>query len=217
MVAVPAWVWRFGPFVRGLIVGLAVAVVLALLALIGSNSPLAGVVALVVIWVIYSVIMARRTSKFWPGAKDLSGADRVAVARAARSGRDIGDLRLAPAVIEYSRGLRDANEHVLLARWLIVLLALVALGVAIADSIFSPPGEAVVSWLYFAFFPVELLWWPRIAARLIANAERAEESARQTLGRATGSAEARPRFEVGHRRLSAPRADVAHGGVSEPV
>jgi hypothetical protein len=55
MVAVPAWVWRFGIFVGGLIVGLAVAVVLALLALIGSNSPLAGVVALVVIWVIYSV------------------------------------------------------------------------------------------------------------------------------------------------------------------
>ena len=38
MVAVPAWVWRFGPFVRGLILGLAVAVVLALLALIGSHS-----------------------------------------------------------------------------------------------------------------------------------------------------------------------------------
>jgi hypothetical protein len=45
MVAVPGWIWRFGPFVRGLIVGLAVAVVLALLAVIGSNSPLAGVVA----------------------------------------------------------------------------------------------------------------------------------------------------------------------------
>jgi uncharacterized membrane protein len=183
MVAVPAWVWRFGPFVRGLIVGLAVAVALALLTVIGSNSPLAGVIALVVIWVIYSLIMARRMSKFWPGANDLSGAARFAAARAARSGHDIGDLGLAPAVIEYSRGLRDANEHVLLARWLIVLLALVALGVAIADSIFSPLGEAVVSWLYFAFFPVELLWWPRIAARLIANAERAEESAKQTLGR----------------------------------
>jgi hypothetical protein len=69
-----------------MIVGLAVAVVLALLALIGSNSPLAGVAAIVGIGVIYSVIMARRMSKCWPGAKDLSGTDRVAVARAARSG-----------------------------------------------------------------------------------------------------------------------------------
>jgi xanthosine utilization system XapX-like protein len=182
MVAVPAWVWRFGPVVGGVIAGLAVAVVVALLALISSNSPLAGVAALVVIWVSYSVIMARRMSRFWPGARTLSGADRVAVARAARSGRDIGERRLAPAVIEYSRGLRDAREHVLLARWLIVLLALVALGTAIADSIFSPPGEAVVSWLYFAFFPVELVGWPRLAARLIANAERAEGWARQALG-----------------------------------
>ena len=183
MVPVPAWVWRFGPFVRGLIVGLAVAVIPALLALLGSNSPLIGAIVLVVVWVIYGAIMARRMSKFWPGAKDLSGADRVAVTRAARSGRAIGDLRLAPAVIEYSRGLRDSNERGLLTRWLIVLLGLLALGVAIADSIFSPPVEAVVSWLYFAFFPVETLWWPRIAAQLIGKAERAEESARQTLRR----------------------------------
>jgi hypothetical protein len=163
------------------IVGLAVALALALLALIGSNSALAGVVAFVVIWTIYSVITARRMSRFWPGAKDLSGVDRVAAARAARRGHDIGDVRLAPAVVEYSRGLRDANEHVLLPRWLMLLLALVALVVAVADSVWSPPGEAIVSWLYFAFFPVELLWWPRIAARLIANAERAEESAKQSL------------------------------------
>ena len=187
MGAVPAWVWRFGPFVGGVIVGFAVALALALLALIGSNSALAGVIAFVAIWVIYSVIMARRMSSFWPGATDLSGIDRVAAAHAARSGHDIGDVRLAPAVIEYCRGLRGANEHVLLPRWLMLLLALVALVVAVADSIFSPPGEAVVSWLYFAFFPVELLWWPRIAARLIANAERAEESAKQALARIGGA------------------------------
>ena len=184
MVAVPAWVWCFGLFVRGLIVGFAVAVVPALLGLFGSNSPLIALIVLVVVWVVYGAFAARRMSKFWPGAKDLSGADRVAVARATRSGRDVGDLRLAPAVIEYSGGLRDANEHAPWARWLIVLLGLVAFGVAIADTIFSPPVEAVVSWLYFAFFPVEAFCWPRIAARLIANAKGAEESARQALGRA---------------------------------
>jgi hypothetical protein len=183
MGAVPAWVWRFGPSVRGAIVGFGVAFALAVLTVIGSNSPLAGVVALVAIWAVYGVIAAHRMTRFWPGAKDLSGVDRVAAARAARSGHEIGDARLAPAVIEYSRGLRDSNEHALLPRWLLFLLALVALGVAVADSLFSPPGEAVVSWLYFAFFPVESLWWPHIAARLIANAERAEESARHTLAR----------------------------------
>ena len=195
MGAVPAWVWRFGPFVGGVIVGFAVALALALLALIGSNSAMAGVIAFVAIWVIYSVIMARRMSKFWPGAQNLSGVDRVAAARAARSGHDVGDVRLATAVISYSRGLRDASEHVLLPRWLMLLLALVALVVAVADSIFSPPGEAVVSWLYFAFFPMELLWWPRIAARLIANAARAEELAKQTLARTDAES---PRERGGH-------------------
>jgi uncharacterized membrane protein len=188
VLAVPAWVWRFPPFVRALIVGLAFGVVLGILAMISANSVLSGTVAIVVITLIFAPLMARRMSKFWPGAKELSGVDRVAVARAARGGRDIGDPRLAPAVIEYIRGLHSAREHVLLARWLIILLAVVTLGVAIADTIFSPPGEAVVSWLYFAFFPVELLWWPRIAARLVANAERAEEAARELLTQQPGPA-----------------------------
>jgi hypothetical protein len=180
VVTVPAWVWRFPRFVGALIVGLVFGVVLGFLALISSNSVLSGAVAVVVITLIYGLIMARRMSKFWPGAKDLNGADRVEVARATRGGHDIGDARLAPAVIEYSQGLRAAGTG-RLTRWLILLLAAVALGVAIADSIFSPPGEAVVSWLYFAFFPVELLWWPRREAKLLANAQRAEESASKLL------------------------------------
>jgi hypothetical protein len=181
MVSVPAWVWRFGRVVRALIVGLAFGIVLGLLAMISTNSVSSGALAIVLITLIFALMMARRMSKFWPGAKNLTGADRVKVARAARGGHDIGDPRLAPAVIEYSRVLHEAGEHVRLRRWLIMLFAAVALGVAIADSIFSPLGEAVVSWLYFAFFPVEMLLWPRIAARLLVNAERAEAWATQLL------------------------------------
>jgi len=118
-------------------------------------------------------------SKCWPGAKDLSGADRVAVVRAARSGRDIGDPRLAPGVVGYSRALHAAAGRFRLWWWLIVLLGVVALGAAIADTIYSPVREAVVSWLYFAFFPIEAWWWPRRHAGLLANAERAEHSARR--------------------------------------
>jgi hypothetical protein len=180
MVAIPAWVWRFGPFVRALIAGFAVGVVVALLALLGSNLVLAAVVALVVATPLYGVIMARRMAKFWPGAKSLKGSDRVVVAGAVRSGRDIDDPHLAPAVIEYSRGLCDAAERRLWWR-LIVVLGVVALGVAIFDTIFEPVREAVVSWLYFLFFPIEAWWWPRRQARLLANAERAEESATQLL------------------------------------
>jgi hypothetical protein len=130
----------------------------------------------------YGIVMARRMSKCWPGAKDLSGADRVAVTRVARAGGDIEDARLAPAVIDYSRAVHNAAERFQWWWWwLIVLLSAVALVTAIADTIFSPAGEAVVSWLYFAFVPVEAFWWPRRQAELLARAQRAERSAGNVL------------------------------------
>lgn len=181
MIALPAWVWRFGLIGRALIVGVAVGVFVALLAWIGSNLVLPALVVLAVVTPLYTAVTARRMSGCWPGAKNLRGADRVAIVRAARSGRDIGDPRLAPAVIEYTRGLHDAAERVRLWWWLIVLLGVVALGTAIADTIFAPIGETVLSWLYFAFFPIEIWWWPRRQAHLLANADCAKESARHLL------------------------------------
>jgi hypothetical protein len=178
MVAVPAWVWRFGVILRALIVGPAVGAVLGLLAFFGSNTVLAGLVAFVIVTPLYGAMMARRMVKYWPGAKNLTGTDRVAVTRTVRSGRDIGDPRLAPEVIAYSRGLHAASEHSRLWWWLIVVLGVVALGAAIFDTITAPVGEAVVSWLYFAFFGIEAWWWPRRQAQLLANARRAEQSAR---------------------------------------
>jgi hypothetical protein len=182
MVGVPAWVWRFGPVVRALIVGPAVGVVLGLLALFSSNNLLAGLAAMVAVSLVYGIVMARRMGKVWPGAKTLSGSDRVVVVRAVRGGRDVGDARLAPGVIEYSRGLRDAADRKWWW-WLIVVLGVVALGMAIVDTILGPVREAVVSWLYFLFFPIEAFWWPRRQAALVANAGRAEESATQLLVR----------------------------------
>jgi hypothetical protein len=181
MVAIPAWVWRFGLIVRALIAGVALGMFVALLAWIGSSLVLPGLVVLAILAPFYAVVMARRMSKYWPGAKHLSGADRVAVVRAARSGRDIGDPRLAHGVIEYSRALHTAAGRFRLWWWLIALLGVVALGTAIADTIYAPVREAVVSWLYFAFFPIEAWWWPRRQARLLANADRAEQSAGRLL------------------------------------
>ncbi|MFZ0834733.1 MAG: hypothetical protein WAM92_17010 [Mycobacterium sp.] len=183
MVGIPAWVWRFGLTIRALIVGPAVGIVIGLLALFGSNSVPAGLVAFVVVSLLYGAIMGRRMAKFWPGAKQLSGADRVAVARATRSGRDIGDARLAAGVIDYSRSLHRAAEGFRLWWWLILVLGVVALGTAIADTIFAPVREAVISWLYFAFFPIEALWWPRRQAQILANAERAADAASRLIAR----------------------------------
>jgi hypothetical protein len=176
MVAVPAWVWRFGVLVRALIVGAAVGIVVGLLALLGSDFALAGLIAFVIVTLFYGAFTVHRMARFWPGAKHLGGVDRVAVARAVRGGRDIGDPRLVLGVIEYSRGLRDAADR-RLWWWLIVVLGVVALGTAVIDTITGPIREVVVSWLYFAFFPIEAWWWPRRQAQLLANAQRAEESA----------------------------------------
>ena len=177
MVAVPAWVWRFGSILRALIVGPVAGIVIGLLAFLGSGVALAGLVAFVFTTLLYGAMMARRMVRYWPGAKDLTGADRVTVTRAVRSGSDIGDPRLASAVIAYSRGLHAASEHSRLGRWLIVVIGVVALATAIFDTITAPVGEAAVSWLYFAFFPIEAWWWPRRQAQLLANARRAEQLA----------------------------------------
>jgi hypothetical protein len=44
---------------------------------------------------------------------------------------------------------------------------------AIVDCFVSPVRSVVVSWLFVAFLSVELWWWPKEQARLVANAERA--------------------------------------------
>ena len=181
MVVIPAWVWRFGLIGRALIAGLAFGAFVAVLAWIGSGLVAAALTAVVLVTLVYAVFMARRMSKYWPGARNLSGPDRVAVVRAARSGRDIGDRHLAPGVIEYCRALRAAAERSRFWWWSIALLGVVALGTAIVDTIYGPVREVVVSWLYFAFFPIEAWWWPRRQASLLANADSAEQLAGRLL------------------------------------
>lgn len=167
--------------VRALIIGLVAGVVLGLLALLGSNSVLAGLAALVAITLLNGGLMARRMARLWPGARELSGADRVAVATAARRGDGIVEPRLAQGIVDYARALSQAREYVRLYRWVIAVLGVIALGVAVIDTLTAPAREAVVSWLYFAFFPVEMIWWPRRQARILANAERAAKLAGQVL------------------------------------
>jgi hypothetical protein len=155
----------------------------AALAFAESGLMLGAVVTFVVISIFYGIVVARRMSQFWPAAKDLSGADRVAVARAARRGRGIVDARLAPAAIEYSGGLRAAREQGRRWQWMVWLGAVVALVLAVLDSISGTSRIAAVSWLFVVFFAVEIFWWPRARDRLLVNAERTGESARRALDR----------------------------------
>jgi hypothetical protein len=181
VVVIPAWVWRGGPVFRAVGVGLAVGVFFGALGIAESGS-VAALVALVALGpVIFGIPMARRMAHFWPGARALSGQDRVAVVRATRRGDTIGETSLAHAVIEYGSGLRDAHDHARRYRWVIPFVAALSLTLALTDSFFGSIRLAVVSWLWVAIIVVELLWWPGKRADLLSNAARAETLARQVL------------------------------------
>lgn len=149
------------------------------LAWIDSGFLLAGVITLVITGVFYGIWMHRRMARYWPGAKDLTGDERVTVARTARRGEHIPDARLAHAVIDYSQGLHAAAEKARPFRWVLPLVLVVAVGTAVWDAVFGSWGNTVASAIYLVLLLLELLWWPKRRDQLLANADRAAEMARQ--------------------------------------
>jgi len=179
MVTVPAFVWRHGPILRGLILGLAVGGFLAALAWLDSGFLLAGLVAFVVLCLFYGVWMARRTARYWPSSKLLSGPEREQVARAARGGQPIDDPRLARALIDYRDGLHEAAEKARPFRWVVGVVLVVAVGSAVWDAAFGSWGNAVASCIYLVMLAFEMFWWPKRQTQLLANADDAAEMARE--------------------------------------
>src|SRR5262249_42422370 len=117
MLTVPAFVWRGGFLRRALIIGGAVGVTLGALAWLDSGFWLSGVIVLVVVGLFYGIWMARRMSRYWPGAEQLSGEQRVTVVDHARRGERIGDAPLAQSVVDYAAGMRAAAEQGRPFRW----------------------------------------------------------------------------------------------------
>jgi hypothetical protein len=179
MVTVPAFVWQGGFFRRALIVGAFLGIVLGAMAWIDSGMLLAGILTVFITGLIYGIWIPRRMARYWPGAKDLSGEDRVTVARTARRGERIGDPHLAPAVVDYSKGMRAAAEQAKPYRWIVPLVLIVSIATAVWDSIFGTWGNAIASVIYLAAFLVELFWWPKRRDELLANSDRAAEMAGQ--------------------------------------
>jgi hypothetical protein len=159
-------------------IGLTAGTFFGALAFADSGLWVSGLAVLVILTPVYGIMMARRMGRFWPAAKQLKGADRVAVARAARRGETIGAARLAPAVIDYSDGLHAAYEQARPYRWVLWLLVAATLLAAGVDTYTGPIRTTVVSWLFVVFFAIELWWWPKEQARLVANAQRAANFAR---------------------------------------
>ncbi|GAB5898713.1 hypothetical protein [Mycolicibacterium sp.] len=172
MVTIPAFVWRGGFFFRALIVGGGVGLCLGALAWLDSGLLVAGIAVLVIVGVCYGIWTARRMSRYWPAATELDGADRVAVARAARAGEHVVDPRLAQAAMGYRDGMHAAADAARPFRWLLPLVLVVAVATAVFDAIFGSWGNAVVSVIYLAALVVEVFWWPRRQAQLLENADR---------------------------------------------
>jgi predicted membrane channel-forming protein YqfA (hemolysin III family) len=178
VVTVPAFVWRGGFLRRALIIGGAVGLSLGALAWIDSGFLLAGILVLVIVGVFYGIWMPRRMARYWPGSKELTGDERVAVVQAARRGEPIDDARLAQPVINYSSGLHAAAEAARLWRWLLVFVLVVAALTALWDTVFGSWGNAVASGIYLVALLIELFWWPKRRDQLLSNADRAADMAR---------------------------------------
>lgn len=173
MVTVPAFVWRGGFWGRALMIGGSVGLVLGVLSWLDSGFWISGVAVLVIVGSFYGVWMARRMVRYWPMSRELAGADRVAVVRAARTGERIDDPRLVDAARDYDRGVHEAAEAARPFRWLLPLVLIVAVASALWDAAFGSVGNAVVSVVYLVALVVELVWWPKRQAQLLANIRQA--------------------------------------------
>lgn len=178
---IPGWAWRGGTVRHAVSIGLAVGVFFGAFVLAESGSWVGAALAALFLSPFYGIRVARRMNRAWPGARDLDSADRTAVIRATRRGEDIGDARLAPAVIDYSSALRTAREQDRVFRWVLLLFAGLAVALALSDTFTGSTRDALVSWLVVAFLLVELTWWPRKQSHVMSNAERAETLAREIL------------------------------------
>jgi len=161
-------------------VGGAVGLCVGVLSWLDSGFLLAGAMVFVIVGVFYGIFMARRMARYWPGAKALSGDERVTVVRAVRRGEHVADPLLSQPVTEYSRGLHDAAESGRPWRWVLAFVLAVAAATAIWDAVYGSWGNAVASGIYLVALLAEWFWWPKSLERLLVNADRAAELARRT-------------------------------------
>lgn len=172
-------VWRGEFLQRAALLGCCAGLFFGVIAWLDSGMLLAGATVFVVLGVGSGVVTARRMARAWPGAAELTGPQRVAVVDAARRGTSVGDTALAPAVVDYGRALRAAVESGRLWRWLFVAVLVIAVVLAIWDAAAGSWGNLAASIVYLVVIVLEVFWWPRRQAALLANTERAAALARR--------------------------------------
>jgi hypothetical protein len=172
VVTIPAFVWRPGVLGRALLIGSGMGLCVGALAWLDSGVAVVGLVVMTAVGTFYGLWMTRRMSRYWPEARGLGGAERVAVARAVRRGERVA-TGLAGSAASYARGLRAAAERG--RHWRALLIVVLAVGAATAvwDAAFGSWGNAVASAIYLAALLAEVFWWPGRCKKLLVSAERA--------------------------------------------
>jgi hypothetical protein len=160
-------------------VGAAAGLFFGALAFLDSGMWLSGVIVFILLGSGWGIGMDRRMARYWPGARDLTGEQRVSVVRAARRGEGIADPRLASAVVDYRDGMHTAADDARPFRWVIWLVLTVAAVMAIWDTVSGSARDAVASCVYLALLIVEVTWWPWRQEQLLTNADRAAQLAGQ--------------------------------------
>ncbi|KDE97499.1 hypothetical protein Y900_000775 [Mycolicibacterium aromaticivorans JS19b1 = JCM 16368] len=188
MLTVPAFVWRGGAVMRGVIVGVGTGIFVGLLAWLDSGLWLAAVLAAAIITVVYGIWLGLRMVRYWPGAAALSGEQRVRVVGVTRWGGRIGDPTLGQPVVDYADGLHKSAETGRPFRWVLPLFLVVAIVTAGWDAIFGSTRDVIASCVYLVLLGFELLWWPGRRDQLLVNADRARERAVALIERARGAA-----------------------------
>lgn len=173
MVTIPAFVWRGGFLQRAAIIGASFGLCVGLLAWLDSGVVVVGAFVFVIVGSFYGIWNARRMIRYWPESACLTGDQRVAVVRSARTGTRVDDARLADAVSPYSRGLHAAADAARPLRWILRFVLVVAIGTAVFDAYYGSSGNAVASGLYLAALLFEIIWWPRRQAALLTRADHA--------------------------------------------
>jgi len=178
MLTVPAEVWRGGAVRRAVTIGVPTGLFFGALAWLDSGFFLAGAMVVVIVGAGYGIWMARRMARYWPGASELTDAQRVTVVTTARRGIPVGAAALAPAVIAYSQGLHAAAEKGRPWRWLVVVVLIGVAMMALWDAVMGSWGNVLASLIYLVLVGLEMSWWPVRRTELLGNANRAAATAR---------------------------------------
>lgn len=175
----PDRIWADGPVAAVARIGIPAGVVFGLVQLVMTGSARYALVGGVFFGVTFGAFVAWTTRRSWRRSSALAPDDRVAVARAVRTGEDITDARLADAVVQYAGVVRRARERDARQNWVLVAFACMTVIGAIAQTVVGSLGEAAFYWVLTLFWVVMLTWvLPRQRARALANARRAEQAAR---------------------------------------